>query len=99
MSSPIEPKIHERRIGFPLVYLLIFVVLSGVVPLLILNFGTRTVPGAQMSWILVSLLTGGMFVYELLHWRKTIRFEIGAEGVAFTTLSDPVPKRIAFEEI
>lgn len=99
MSAAAEPKIHERRIGFPVFYLLLFVLASGIIPWLIVNFATRTVPGAHLSWILVSLLTGGMLVYEFLHWRKVIRFEIGAEGVAFSTLSDAALKRIHFDEI
>lgn len=99
MSDAGGPRIHERRIGFPIFYLLLFLLTSIVLPLLISKFATRIVPGAQMSWVLVNLLTGGLLVYELLHWRKVIRFEIDVDGVAFNSLSDATMQRVAFAEI
>lgn len=99
MSAAADIRIHERRIGFPVFYLLLFVLASGVLPWLIVNYAKRTVPGAQMSWVLVTLLTGGLLIHEWLQWRKIIRFEIGPDGVAFSTLSNADLRSIPFAEI
>jgi hypothetical protein len=91
--------VHERRIGFPLFNLLFFLLTFVVLPWIITHYARNTVPGAMMSWVLVNLLTGGLLVYELLHWRKVIRFEIRPDSVAFNTLSDATLREIAFTEI
>jgi hypothetical protein len=91
--------VHERRIGFPHFNLLFFFLTSVVLPWIIAHYAKNTVPGALMSWALVNLLTGGLLVYELLHWRKVVRFEIRPESVAFNTLSDSTLREIDFAEI
>ncbi|MBN8535032.1 MAG: hypothetical protein J0L51_13200 [Rhizobiales bacterium] len=91
--------VHERRIGFPIFNLLFFILTSVVLPWIITHYARNTVPGALMSWVLVNLLTGGLLVYELLHWRKVVRFEIRPESVAFNTLSDAKLRAITFAEI
>jgi hypothetical protein len=92
-------RVHERRIGFPVFNLALFILASGVLPWLIQNYATQSVPGSRTTWLLVTLLTGGVFVYEALHWRKVVRFEIRDDGVAFSTLSDSTPRLIPFVEI
>jgi hypothetical protein len=90
---------HERRIGFPIFNLLFFVLTFVVLPWIITHYARNTVPGAMTSWVLVNLLTGGLLVYELMHWRKVVRFEIRPDGVAFNTLSDDTLREIVFAEI
>ena len=99
LSDKETKRIFERRIGFPIFQLLFFVFASGVFPFLVMKYATRTVPGAQTSWVLVSLLTGGLFLYGLVQWQKVIRLEIDAEGVTFNTLADRAPRRIPFREV
>lgn len=98
MSETAPLRVHQRRVGFPYFFFLLFIGASIIFPLAAMKYGTRTVPDAKIQWILVSLLTGGVFVYELLQHRKLLRFEITQTDVAFNTLYTPM-RRLPFAEI